>query len=162
MPQQFESKHLSVRVVIDDAVYDTLTEAAISAGRRETGGVLIGRYEGRTVARVDLATTAPPDSKRGYDWFERGESGLKETLQEHWDGPVRRHFVGEWHFHPAPDGTPSPRDVDQMFEVSAENRYECSQPILLIVSRTESALLFRVFLIFDEAMHELSVAPHGS
>lgn len=162
MPQQFELKHREVRIVIHDAVYDTLSKAARTAGQRETGGILIGRYGEGAVAHVDLATTASADSRRGYDWFERGKSGLKETLQELWDAPVRRHYVGEWHFHPAPDGTPSPRDVEQMFEVSAANQYECRQPILMIVSPAESALLFRVFLIFDEAMHELPLAAHGA
>lgn len=159
MHRLFESRRLGQRVAIDDAVFETLLEAAKGACGHETGGILIGRYDGSALALVEHATTAPPDSKRGYDWFERGTEGLEAVLQEHWDAPVRRYYVGEWHFHPAPDGTPSDRDIAQMIEVSCEERYACTQPVLIIVSvDDDESWLFRIFLFVPGGeVHELTV-----
>lgn len=158
--QQFESRRLAQYVLIDEAVFTTVIEAARAARNQETGGILIGRYDGSARAVVEHAATAPPDSTHGYDWFERGTEGVEAILQQHWDAPVRRYYVGEWHFHPAPDGAPSPRDIEQMFEVAEQRRYQCNQPILIIVSPDpDGSWLIRVFLFaFDNSIEELTVA----
>lgn len=160
MQRLFESKQIDQRVQIDDAVFDAIIKAASDAGGQETGGILIGRYEGSRLALVEHATTAPPDSRRGRTWFERGTKGLEQILEEHWDAPVRRYYVGEWHFHPAPDGTPSDRDRDQMFEVASEQRYACRQPVLVIISPGgDKSWLLRVFFFSSGRwMEELTIA----
>jgi hypothetical protein len=160
MLRPFESKHVSQRVQVDDEVFKALFEAASAAGGKETGGILIGRYEGTRLALVEHATTAPADSRRGYNWFHRGTKGLEQILQEHWDAPVRRYYVGEWHFHPAPDTMPSDRDIAQMLEVASEQRYECSQPILIIIARNgDRTWLLRVLLFSaDGSVDELIVS----
>lgn len=162
MQQLFELRKGDQRVAIDDAVYDVIIEAARAVGKTETGGILIGRYEGNALALVEHATVAPADSRRGYDWFERGTKGLEEVLQQHWQDSVRRYYVGEWHYHPAPDGSPSPQDVAQMFQVASDRLYECTQPILIIVALDDDgAWLFRIFLIVDDGMHELTLTRDG-
>ena len=163
MLQRFESKYLDQRVAIDEPVYETLIEAATAAGGHETGGILIGRYTDSRLAIVEHATTAPRDSRRGHGWFERGTDGLEEILQRHWDAPVRRYYIGEWHFHPSPDGTPSDQDMAQMFEVASQQRYDCKHPVLMIISHDmEGAWLFRVLLFAPEGCaHELTIALQG-
>jgi integrative and conjugative element protein (TIGR02256 family) len=154
MRRQFELRDHEQRVAIEQLVYESLTTAALAAKKQETGGILIGRYiDG--VAVIESATVAPRDSKQGYDWFERGTHGLATILKEHWDAPTRRYYLGEWHFHPAPDGSPSWQDADQMFRVASDDRYDCGQPVLIIVSPHEEALLFRVFLVVDGSLNEL-------
>lgn len=168
MPRQlFESQSLAQRVAIDEAVFSTLLEAAHAARDHETGGILIGRYDGTTLALIEHATTSTPDSRQGHEWFERGTEGLEAILQKHWDAPVRRYYLGEWHLHPTSDGTPSPRDVDQMFAIAEQRRYQCSQPILVIVSPDpDGSWLMRLFLFAsDNSIVELTLArdePHES
>lgn len=157
MQHQFELRGHEHRVAVDEAVYDSLSGAARTAKKKETGGILIGRYiDGAAV--IEIATVAPPDSKRGHDWFERGSDGLEANLQKHWDAQTRRYYVGEWHYHPAPDGSPSWQDAEQMFQVATDTRYDCSHPLLIIISPHASAWLFRVFLVIDKSLREL-VSP---
>ena len=133
-----------------------MTNATSAAGLVETGGILIGRYCGHDRAEVDLATRAPVDSQGGPTWYTRGTGGLEATLQHHWEAPVRRYYVGEWHFHPSPDSYPSPRDITQMNEIAADERYHCSKPILIVVSFTaEGDWLVRLYLFFDGRHEEL-------
>jgi hypothetical protein len=159
--QLFESRRLGRRVAIDDEVFTRLAEAASEVRSRETGGILIGRYAGSDLAHVEHATTAPGDSRSGWDWFERGTAGLEAILDEHWNAPTRRYYVGEWHYHPAPDGTPSPQDIDQMFQVASEGRYDCRQPILIIIALDDDrSWLVRVFLFTaDDRVEELMAVP---
>lgn len=42
-----------------------------------------------------------------------------------------------------------------MFQVAADDRYDCRQPVLIIVSPHDAAWLFRVFLVIDESLHDL-------
>lgn len=55
------------------SVLATILAESIRAGRRETGGVLLGGYsEGLDVASVVEALGPPRDSRAGATWFHRG------------------------------------------------------------------------------------------
>lgn len=147
MRRVFESRYLGQQVAIAESVLDEMLAAASAAGDRETGGILIGRYVGTDRGEVDHATAAPAGSRRGRTWFERGTAGLEALLQGHWNADVRRYYVGEWHFHPAFDGTPSNQDIVQMQEIATAERYRCRQPIMIIVAfDADHGWLVRVFL----------------
>ena len=110
----------------------TMLREAQRAGRRETGGILIGRYsEAQDQAIVEEATTAPSDSKREPAAFFRGVAGLTALLRRRW----RRghYYVGDWHFHPFASAEPSPRDLAQMRAFSSDARYQCARPILVVM-----------------------------
>jgi integrative and conjugative element protein (TIGR02256 family) len=110
------------------------------SGWTETGGVLIGRYSAdRTLAIVGEATPPPADSRRGRSWFHRGVTGLRETLARRWRSPERTHYLGEWHFHPADVVVPSADDFSQMEQIALSRRYQCREPILLIVGAGEGS-----------------------
>lgn len=106
-----------------------------SSPRVETGGILVGRYvnSGRRV-QVSEATGPPPGSSAGRDWFTRGNRGLAKLLADRWDSEPRTYYLGEWHFHPDRVPWPSSQDLRQMHEVAADPRYQCANPILLVVS----------------------------
>lgn len=106
-----------------------------SSPRSETGGILVGRYvEGGRRAQVLEATGPPPGSKAGRDWFNRGKRGLAKLLRDRWDSEPRTYYLGEWHYHTDRIPWPSSQDFGQMREVANDTRYQCSNPILLIVS----------------------------
>jgi proteasome lid subunit RPN8/RPN11 len=122
--------------------------AAAKAGRKETGGILIGRYgPERWNADILEATPKPKGSRSGWFWFQRSHNGLAALLAERWsDG---KHYIGEWHFHPGGAPTPSGPDIRAMEKVAGDDAYRCPSPILAIIGGwppkdwTMSVTLFR-------------------
>lgn len=106
--------------------------ASDSAGRKETGGILIGRYsaDGWHV-EVNEATRKPKGSWAGFTWFRRGNNGLAELLRDRW--AANCHYVGEWHFHPRSSAVPSKPDLAAMRKSAADPIYDCPIPLLLVL-----------------------------
>jgi hypothetical protein len=131
----FEDGAQAFRVVLIDEVVKHMFRLCEANRSRETGGILIGSYS-RDLATAALveATTPPADSKFGRDWFHRGTDGLEALLFTRWNAEPRTHYVGEWHFHTANVPWPSQQDKRQMREVARDGRYDCAQPVLVIVS----------------------------
>ncbi len=119
-------------VWLSSTAIDTILATAAQAGRRETGGILIGRYDAEGwVAEVIEATSKPRGSRAGWWWFRRGTSGLRELLAARWaDG---YHYLGEWHYHPNGSPAPSGTDIVSMREISVDPAYQCPEPILVII-----------------------------
>ena len=104
-----------------------------AAGTKETGGILVGRYTcGHSIAEVLEALPEAPDTKAGRTWLSRGVAGLNRLLVRYWRRR-RLYYLGEWHYHPAGRPMPSPCDREQMRKIAQSKRYECPEPILLIV-----------------------------
>lgn len=118
--------HLPSNVVRD------LLDQCRHAGMMETGGILVGKYSpDHDCAVVSAISTAPSDSRRGRNWFERGVSGLQLWLNRLWYH--REYYLGEWHFHPNAAPTPSSVDLSQMRRIARTESYHCPEPVLLII-----------------------------
>lgn len=129
---RFESHTTKVAVVLREAAFETIRDQALAAGGKETGGILIGRYDSSgDVAIVSEATSRPRDSKSGWSWFQRGASGLKDLLRKRWGRGD--YYLGEWHSHPGAAPDPSGNDIDEMRTISRDPTYHCSKPIMVIV-----------------------------
>ncbi|ADO70219.1 Mov34/MPN/PAD-1 family protein [Stigmatella aurantiaca] len=121
-------------VQIQAPVLGALDRLCREAGAFETGGILIGRYsDDLAVAIVREATPPPLDSRRGRSWFVRGVGGLGDILGNSWRAKERTYYVGEWHFHPVAHIEPSGDDFDQMLKISHAKKYDCKEPLLLIL-----------------------------
>lgn len=130
----YEDRSQRPRVVILAKVVKHMCRLCDEDRSRETGGILIGSYSADcTTAHVVEATSPPGDSKFGPNWFYRGTDGLDELLRKRWHTEPRTHYVGEWHFHTATVPWPSPQDRKQMRAVARDDRYDCAEPLLLIV-----------------------------
>lgn len=104
------------------------------SGVIETGGILVGHYTSdQSTAVVTEALPPPRDSSRGRRWFHRGVAGLRRLLAKRWENATRTYYVGEWHYHPATIVEPSGDDLAQMYSVSGDPRYQCKEPLMLIV-----------------------------
>lgn len=118
-----------------------------SAGERETGGLLIGRYSDlRDRAIVSQVTGPARDSTSGRTWFHRGVAGLQDLLFRRWR--QQEYYLGEWHSHPRADPIPSGTDGRQMSSIAQSPGYHCPEPILVIVggdARSEWTLHVRVY-----------------
>lgn len=98
----------------------------------ETGGILVGSYtKSLDCAVIEIITGPPKDSQKGRTWFKRGVKGLQEILENYWKG--NRFYIGEWHFHPDSDPSPSDKDKNQLKAICKSKEYDCSAPILVIV-----------------------------
>ena len=128
------------------AVVAQILDCCGSTTDLETGGVLVGKYsEDHRTARVIEALSAPSDSKAGPTWFARGVKGLNSKLRRRWSSG-REYYLGEWHYHPAGTPTPSTCDTLQMQSISRSGKYECPEPVLLIVGGTPPQLEIRSYV----------------
>lgn len=129
---------------------ESMHTQCVEAGRKETGGVLIGTYnEAHDCAILSEVLGPPSDSKRGRATFFRGVKGLRNLLLTRWRDQ-RTYYLGEWHFHPG--GTPVPSSVDheQMKAIAKNPSCKCPEAILLIMGQTpEGQPDFGVFVYPD-------------
>ncbi|NJI72720.1 hypothetical protein HCX49_05840 [Sphingobacterium kitahiroshimense] len=122
-------------VNITDDCINYIKELSFNS-QNETGGILIGNYQNDySVAYISLITGPPKDSKKARFTFTRGVSGLSKILDENWG--VGKYYLGEWHFHPGTSPEPSRQDVNQIHQISQTGKYECPEPILLIIGGTK-------------------------
>lgn len=101
----------------------------------ETGGILVGCYTEDGQHAVIYKVTGPPsDSQSGRNWFIRGVAGLADILKAAKE--EGEYYLGEWHYHPNGDITPSPLDRKQMRKISRSKDYNCPEPIMIIIAGT--------------------------
>ncbi len=129
----FKSADRMFEVRLGGAALESMLELCRRAKRLETGGVLIGRYSSdHRVAHVDVATGPGSEAQAGETWLVRGVRGLQKLLDAFWI-QERGYYVGEWHFHPGSDPSPSGRDVSQMRSIATSDCYHCPEPLLVII-----------------------------
>lgn len=132
MSNHFVSADRMIGVEISDAAYATMLGAASLAGRKETGGILVGHYSAYLDrAIVETATGPPSDSQAFAASFIRGVSGLRRLLLKAWRGG--NYYLGEWHFHPFASPDPSPTDILQLVTFARDPGYQCPNPVLVII-----------------------------
>jgi len=95
----------------------------------ETGGILIGKYDGETIY-IEAATGPGPKAKHSLYRFQRDG----DYSQEHLDMIVREtggtwDYLGEWHSHPQKAGS-SPHDLSAIKKISLNKEYLIKYPIL--------------------------------
>lgn len=142
---------------IEARAWKLLDRCCRRAGDAETGGVLVGFYApALDVACVTEASGPPADSERGRTWFRRGVAGLESLFRRHWSAARRRHYIGEWHYHPAADIEPSPDDLEQMASISRSPKFQCSEPIMVIVGASVpgGSRRFRAFVFPRDTPYE--------
>jgi integrative and conjugative element protein (TIGR02256 family) len=123
-------------LVVDEPVVVQLRRHCLASGGRETGGVMAGRYDSsHRVALVARVSGPPRGSQRGRFTFERAVGDLQEWLDGLWR-QGNAYYLGEWHFHPGANPTPSGTDRSQMWRIADDPAYACPEPILLIVGGT--------------------------
>lgn len=124
------------------------------SGERETGGILIGRYSSclRKVY-INEFGDAPKDSKSGFSWFVRGVKGLGEYLKKKWQ-QNEEYYLGEWHYHPANVPEPSLQDRTQLRKISVDGRFNCKEPVLIVVSKGANEYILCVSLLIGSRIYK--------
>lgn len=130
--RHFRSPDKRFGVLISEAELAKAVRQCGKASRKETGGVLVGRYTAaHDLAVVTSASDAPRDSRSGGTWFSRGVAGLQRWLNGLWKS--KTYYLGEWHFHPFALASPSGDDLAGMKSIASAGSYHCPEPILIIV-----------------------------
>ena len=113
----------------------TIATASAAAAPAETGGILLGWWDGGLVV-IRHAMEVPDADATTTGWTrneQRAQIVLAAALAEHahpWLG-----YVGDWHTHPAPCG---PSRQDERSIRRASRGY--AMPLLLLVYRSDQRL----------------------
>jgi integrative and conjugative element protein (TIGR02256 family) len=111
---------------------EEMLKYCLVAAPNETGGIIVGKYtKPLDCAFVEKIVGPPKDSKFGRTWFNRGIDGLQDTLNKLWKR--NQFYIGEWHFHPNGEPSPSDKDKTQLKTISKSEDYNCLAPILIII-----------------------------
>jgi integrative and conjugative element protein (TIGR02256 family) len=148
-------------VEITDDARGRMEELADAAHPNETGGVLVGHYaEQHRLAVVVVASPPPRDSAAGRAWFRRGQHGLTRWFKKLWWSESREYYVGEWHYHPAPEAVPSDADIVELRAISANDDYRCPEPILIVVAAPRDDRRSAAVLVVPRDGRPEHLAPH--
>lgn len=133
LARRFSDVTRRYQVVLTSPALEGLLERGIADWPRETGGVLIGQYNAEHDTATVLQIERPPDSVGRHTTFRRGRQGLGTLLQQLWQEPQQRFYLGEWHTHPRKSPEPSPTDLSQMREPALRRGFSCPEPVLVIL-----------------------------
>ena len=133
------------RVYVGPHQIETLLTLCRKSGPKETGGLLVGRYnESHDAAIVTHVWGPPKDSARKPNSFRRGTHGLQLQLDFLWR-TTREYYLGEWHYHPGGPAKPSKSDIRQMIRIAKSRQYNTPEPILIIVGGSQREVVTYVF-----------------
>lgn len=127
-----EDRHFGVR--LPTAVLRQIFRECERAKDVETGGIIVGHYNPRhDCAKVSAVSVPPSDSHHSRRRFIRGVRGLQKWIDRLWTSVKKRYYLGEWHFHPGGQPVPSEPDTVQMANIASSHKYNCPEPLLMIV-----------------------------
>jgi len=153
---------ISIRVV--NSVFESLKVICRTSKARETGGILIGKYNENGNVIEMLEALPPPDDSHGtIATFFRGIFGLSDKLTTRWE-KSDTYYIGEWHYHTAGIGQPSNQDIVQMLEFAKAKEMQLSFPVMVIAFPSDDNQYgFRVFLFTQDEQYfelfDISEAP---
>ncbi|WP_077961226.1 Mov34/MPN/PAD-1 family protein [Ensifer adhaerens] len=159
----FEANGAAVEVRLTEDALRLIRKEALASIDKETGGILIGRYESDgNLAVVTAATESPGDSSSGRAWFQRGMKGLTAKLRARW--PHGEYYLGEWHSHPGGAPDPSSDDIRGMRSISIDISYKCPKPIMIIAGTSGTSIRISVSVLENGRLLRLRprVPPTGS
>ena len=131
--KEYVNEELDSKIFIEDNVYKKLLMIQKESCQFETGGIIIGYYDEECRNAVITECTNPPeDSTATRNCFFREIKGLKSLLKKKWN-EKREYYLGEWHLHPGTSPDPSKTDISQMKKIEHDPKFNCREPILLVL-----------------------------
>jgi integrative and conjugative element protein (TIGR02256 family) len=118
-------------VELPDAVRASIVAEVKANPHTETGGILIGRIEGRR-AIVSRATGPGPNAIKTVTRFERDVDFAQNELNIEVSSRSANSYIGEWHSHLVASPEPSGRDVLSMQGIAAAANYATDSPVMII------------------------------
>lgn len=133
----FYSKEVLLRITVNEKSISSMYQLCNEAYPNETGGILVGRYADEVTAEIAVVIGPSMDSRSGRTNFIRGTKGINKLIKEYWKQGL--YYLGEWHFHPNGTSDPSAIDTQTMISIANNSRYNCPEPILIIISGSDNS-----------------------
>lgn len=99
----------------------------------ETGGILVGRMI-NGCAEVMAVSGPGPNAIKKATLFQKDTAYCQEFLDAY-EGTY--FYLGEWHYHPSLDGTPSETDLTSLSAIAAQKEYLTTYPISIILTKNK-------------------------
>ena len=127
-----------------------MVDAIRKAGKRETGGILMGEHVSQDRFRILDITI---QRKLGtFGSFIRVVSGITLALKRFFQRTnyeyTRFNYLGEWHSHPSFSLEPSSSDYKSMLEIVSDPVVGANFAVLMIIRLNSHILEGAVFLFF--------------
>lgn len=119
------------RLIASASAIEKAKRLAIGALPRETGGILLGWYEGADLIIIDLVAVIDPSA--GHFHYVRNHGRAQETLRSYLDSSRVEDigYLGEWHSHPFAS-PPSSIDYDTLNAVARGGGQSAAMVVLAI------------------------------
>lgn len=148
----WESKD-GMRIEVSEAALASVAKHISSRRRRETGGILIGRYsDDLSTAKVMSASGPGPRATFAPSSFTRQAFSLQAKLDTEFE--AGRYYLGEWHCHPGTNSVPSSQDIRQMKAISKSADYNCPEPILMVFGKRDPSVFGTVVVVKNDEIIE--------
>jgi integrative and conjugative element protein (TIGR02256 family) len=111
----------------------------------ETGGLLLGEYDGNVSAHVLVATGPGPNARKTkstVDFDTRFLQAEQDRLME--ESPHLR-FLGDWHYHPKGNGKPSRKDICVLGRLTYDRDYQLGSLATILILYPGRFLNVRAF-----------------
>lgn len=144
------------KILLPKKIADRMTEALQKAGRRETGGILMGEHIAENTFRVvDITVQLQPGT---FASFIRALSGIKSALLRFFRRTkyeyTRFNYLGEWHSHPSFALEPSSTDCESMLQIVNDPAVGATFAVLVIVRLDEKDLRAAAFVFHRDGTLE--------
>lgn len=132
-----------MKVIVTAAARARIECEIASAGKQETGGVLLGwRRPDLDVAVVADATGPGAGAVRTRTRLELDTADLQVQVDAAFEATNGDHaFLGDWHLHHEAKPRPSQRDMTSLSELVSETGLAMPEGVLVIVGRSRRAQL---------------------
>lgn len=144
----------SLVIEFNTEMLNDIVKKSIKSSNCETGGILIGNYsEDRTIATITIFDQPASDSVKAPCSFIRGKNGLSEKLIKLWGN--NEYYLGEWHLHPYASPSASDTDIKQIKKISEDKRYNCPEPIMLIVGGNKNKFIYNAYIVINGSVEKM-------
>ncbi|MBL7706756.1 MAG: Mov34/MPN/PAD-1 family protein [Taibaiella sp.] len=117
---------------VTQSCLDQIKDFCKASPGKETGGIMFGQYlDNHSIASILVISGPPKDSKRTQFSFVRGKAGVQKLVDDNW--AEGGYYLGEWHYHPNASPEPSSQDIKQLHKIARDRRFNCPEPIMLII-----------------------------
>ncbi|MBA7563537.1 hypothetical protein ES708_05196 [subsurface metagenome] len=123
------------KVFICKEAYELMKEEVKSIKNLETGGVLIGHTNKNGEFIIRKATMPGPNAIKKETCFLKDEEFTQKELENAFQNFGNKGlYLGEWHYHPQGNNSPSGIDIKSLTEIAKQDTYRIDSPLLIILS----------------------------
>lgn len=132
------SDELGVEVHLTDGVLHFIDNYRqhLGASKSEACGIIIGELRTSSLRVIDISPPADDDERTVNSFHRKSNSHQNYLNQLHEISNGILQYIGEWHTHPEPKPTPSPRDYSGWSKLMKNENFNQHPKLLWIAGNT--------------------------